>query len=305
MKLVIAGGAGSLGRRVAGHFRDAGADVVVLTRTPRREIAHRQVVWDGRTPGSWAGELRGSVLLNLAGELVDRRPTASNVERLRRSRVEPTRALVAAAAAGSTPVVWLQMSTLAIYGDAGDGVIDERHPVAAGPPQMAGVATAWEAAAEPAKAERVAILRTGIVLDRDTPALDRLTTLTRFGLGGRIGNGAQWISWIHIRDFLRTLDFLVERATMEGVVHVTAPNPIRNRDMMAALRRALHRPWSPPTPEPLVHVGARLMGTDPALALTGRRCIPERLLDAGFEFRHLRFPEALADLLGRSGSTTP
>ncbi len=297
MKLVIAGGAGSLGRRVAARFSAAGAEVVILTRTQRPALRHRQVIWDGRTPGAWARELDGAVLLNLAGALVDRRPTASNIELLKRSRVEPTTALVDAAATGSAPVLWLQMSTLAIYGDAGQELVDEGHAPAAGPPQMAGVATAWETAAARAKADRVAILRTGIVLDRDTPALDRLTKLTRLGLGGRISTGDQWISWIHIEDFLRTLDFVIGHASLEGIVHVTSPNPIRNRDMMAGLRRGLHRPWSPPTPAPLVHLGARLMRTDPALALTGRRCVPTRLRETGFVFTHPIFDGALVDLI--------
>lgn len=297
MKLVLAGGTGSLGRRVADAFCDRGAEVVILTRSPRSGIEHRQVSWDGRTPDDWAAELEGSVLLNLAGELVDRRPTTQNVELLRRSRVEPTRALVAAARAlPSPPAVWLQMSTLAIYGDAGESLIDEHHPPAEGPPQMAGVARAWEQAVEGANAGRLVVLRSAIVLDRDTPAFDRLTTLTRLGLGGRIGTGDQWISWIHIGDFLRAVRFLAEETLLDGVVHVTAPNPVRNRDMMATLRSTLRRPWSPPTPKALVHLGARLMGTDPALALTGRRCVPRRLLDAGFEFDHPILSEALADL---------
>ena len=299
MKLVIAGGTGSLGTRVASHFSAASADVVLLTRTPRVDIPHRQVIWDGRTRGAWVEELDGAVVLNLAGALVDRRPTASNIELLTRSRVEPTSALVDAAASGATPTLWLQMSTLAIYGDAGEEVIDEWHAPASGPRQMAGVAIAWESAAARAKADRVVILRTGIVLDRATPALDRLTKLTRFGLGGRISTGDQWTSWIHIDDFLATLDFLVDRATLEGVVHVTSPNPIRNRDMMAALRKALRRPWSPPTPEPLVHLGALMMRTDPALALTGRRCVPKCLIEAGFEFAHPSFEEALAEIYSR------
>ena len=297
VKLVIAGGSGSLGRRVAAHFSASGAEVVIFTRTPRPALPHRQVIWDGRTPGAWAAELDGAVLLNLAGELVDRRPTTANIELLKRSRVEPTRALVDAAATGSTPALWLQMSTLAVYGDAGQEVIAEGHAPATGPPQMAGVATAWEGAAAHAKADRVAILRTGIVLDRDTPALDRLTKLTRFGLGGRISTGTQWISWIHIEDFLRTLDFVIGHVSLEGVVHVTSPNPVRNCDMMAALRGALHRPWSPPTPAPLVHLGARLLRTDPALALTGRRCVPTRLRETGFVFTHPNFDHALANLL--------
>lgn len=297
MKLVIAGGTGSLGRRVAQHFADEGAEVVVLTRTRRDDVPHRQAVWDGRTVGDWADELDGAVLLNLAGELVDRRPTARNIEVLRRSRVEPTATLAAASEAGAVPAIWLQMSTLAIYGDAGQDIVDESHRPAAGPPQMAGVATAWEAAAEVAKADRLAVLRTGIVLDRGTPAFDRLTTLTRFGLGGRISTGEQWISWLHINDFLRVLAFIIERDHLEGAIHVTAPNPVQNRDMMRELRSALHRPWSPPTPRALVHLGAVLICTDPALALTGRRCVPRRLLDAGFAFESPTFAEALADLM--------
>jgi uncharacterized protein (TIGR01777 family) len=300
VKVVIAGGSGSLGRRAADDFGRRGAEIVILTRSRRPDIGHRQVVWDGRTVGPWAAELEGSVVLNLAGELVDRPPTPANIELLRRSRVEPTRALVdAAARLASPPVLWLQMSTVAIYGDAGETELDDGQPPAACPPQMAGVARAWERAVEGADAERVVVLRTGFVLDTGTPAFERLTTLTRFGLGGRIGTGDQWTSWIHIDDFLRAVRFVAEHPPLAGVVHLTAPNPIRNRDMMAALRSALYRPWSPPTPRPLVHLGARLLRTDPALALTGRRCVPRRLTEAGFEFEHPTFDGAIADLLGR------
>ena len=300
MKLIIAGGTGALGRRVAKEVSGLGHDVVILTRSPRADIDHRQVVWDGTTRGGWASELEGSVVLNLAGELVDRPPTTRNIAMLTRSRVEPTRALVQAASSLATPpALWIQMSTLAIYGDAGEEEIDERHAPAEGPPQMAGVARAWEEAVRGARADRLVILRTGIVLDTDTPAFDRLSRLTRFGLGGRIASGDQWISWIHIDDYLRALRFVIERPALAGIVHVTSPTPIRNRDMMAALRSALRRPWSPPTPVPLVHVGARLMRTDPALALTGRRCVPRRLVEAGFEFEHPDFGAAISALLER------
>lgn len=155
MKLVIAGGTGSLGLRVADHFAGNGADVVILTRRPRPSITHRQISWDGRTVSDWADELDGAVLLNLAGELVDRRPTKRNIDLLRASRVEPTKALVAASAGGRVPAIWLQMSTLAIYGDAGQDIIEESHPAADGPPQMACVASAWEAAAADAKTDRL------------------------------------------------------------------------------------------------------------------------------------------------------
>lgn len=301
MKVVIAGGTGALGRRLADDFARRGDEAVLLTRSPRPHIAHRQVQWDGCTVGQWATELEGAIVVNLAGELVDRRPTAGNVELLRRSRVDPTHALVAAASQlAQPPTLWLQMSTLAIYGDAGQGVVDETHPVADGPPQMAGVAQPWEEAVSEASADRLVVMRTGIVLDNGTPAFDRLTRLTKLGLGGRISTGDQWISWIHADDFLRAVAFLRNRDDLDGVVHLTAPNPIQNRDMMSSLRSALHRPWSPPTPKPLVHLGAMLMRTDPALALTGRRCVPRRLTEAGFDFEHPTFHDALADLTGKT-----
>ena len=298
MKVVIAGGTGSLGQRVADDFAQRGHQVVILTRSVRPDLAHRQVNWDGRSVGTWARELEGAILINLAGALVDRRPTTRNIALLRRSRVEPTRALAQAAdGLAIPPVLWLQMSTLAIYGDAGQGVVEEGTPAPEGPPQMAGVARPWEEAAGGARADRQVVMRTGIVLDTGTPAFERLTHLTKLGLGGRIGRGDQWVSWIHIEDFLATLRFMCEKPSIEGVVHVTSPNPIQNRELMRALRSALRRPWSPPTPRPLVHVGALMMRTDPALALTGRRCVPRRLLDAGFEFEHRSLPGALDDLL--------
>jgi uncharacterized protein (TIGR01777 family) len=217
--------------------------------------------------------------------------------------VEPTRTLAAAAASlPQPPPVWVQMSTLAIYGDAGDAVLDERSPVADGPPQMAGVARAWEAAAREAVADRVAVLRTGIVLARGTPALDRLTHLTRLGLGGRIASGKQWVSWLHERDYLDIVHRVITDDALAGTIHVTSPNPVRNVELMRALRHALRRPPSPPTPAPFVRIGARLMGTDPALALTGRRCVPGVLLEHGYEFEYPDLDRALDELLARESS---
>lgn len=308
MKVVVAGGTGSLGRRLCADLAGRGHEVVVLTRRPGPG-PHRQVAWDGRTPGPWAAELAGSAVVNLAGELVDRRPTPQGVALLTSSRVEPTRALVEASRTLAEPVpVWVQASTLAIYGDAGDTVLDESSPPADGPPQMAGVARAWEAALESAYASRSVVLRTGIVLDAGSPALDRLVGLVRWGLGGRVGPGTQWISWIHLDDWLAIVRAALEPSPslagpLEGVVHATGPQPVRNADLMAALRRVVGRPPAPPTPAPLVRAGAVLLRTDPALALTGRRAVPRRLLDAGFGFDHPSLDEALADLLGRQANS--
>ena len=298
MKIVIAGGSGSLGRRISAHRAARGDEIVVLTRSPKPYSRYRQVVWDGRTVGDWAEELPGATLINLAGAIVDRRPTAANVALLTESRVAPTRALVAAAGhAEVPPALWIQASTLAIYGDGGDSVLDETASPADGPPQMAGVARAWEAAAAEATAERLVVMRTGIVLDRDTPALDRLASLTRWGLGGRIASGRQWISWIHVADFLAVVDAVVADRRLSGLIHVTSPNPVRNAELMAGLRRALHRPPAPPTPTALVRLGGRLLRTDPELALLGRRCVPGRLAESGFVFAYPELNPALIDLL--------
>jgi uncharacterized protein (TIGR01777 family) len=297
MKIVIAGGTGALGQRIAADLQGKNVDVVVLTRSPRRNLPFRQVVWDGRSVGEWSRELESSILVNLAGELVDCRPTKANIGLLRSSRVEPTRALAQASHdCRRPPVLWLQGSTTAIYGDAGDAVIDEDASIPPGPPQMPGVAHPWEEAAKDGIAERQVIFRMSLVLDTDMPVLDRLSRIVKLGLGGRISTGRQWVSWIHVRDMLNALRFVVDNQ-IEGVVNVTSPHPVPNELLMRELRRHLHRPWSPPTPAPLVRLGAWVMGSDPEIALTGRRCVPGRLLEAGFDFEFPNLRAALDDLL--------
>lgn len=288
-----------MGRRLCDRLAEHGHDVIVLSRSAN-SAQHRTVVWDGKSVGTWADELHGAAVVNLAGALVDRRPTPANVRLLTTSRVEPTTALVQASE-GRDVSVWLQASTLAIYGDAGEQVLTEQSPPANGPPQMAGVARAWERAAQPAAAQRQVVLRTSIVLDRDTPAFDRLTSVVRWGLGGRIASGRQWFSWIHIEDWLRLTVELLEGqgpiGSLSGVVHATSPEPVRNAELMRTLRSALRRPAAPPTPRLAVRIGSVVLRTDPALALTGRRAVPERLTTAGFVFQHPNLAAAVDDFL--------
>jgi uncharacterized protein (TIGR01777 family) len=300
VKVVIAGGSGGLGRRLGADLDGRGHDVVVLTRAIRPG-PHRQVLWDGRSPGPWVAELEGAALVNLCGELVDRRPTEANIRLFTSSRVEPTRALVAASAQLTEPVrVWVQASTTAIYGDAGEVELVEGAPVGVGPAQMVGVATAWEASVTGARAERLVRLRTSLVLDRGSPVMSRLVGLTRWGLGGRIGSGRQWVSWIHLEDWLGIVRRLLEGGPeLDGVLHATGPVPVRNAELMSALRRAVGRPAAPPTPAALARLGAFVLRTDPALALTGRRVIPKRLQDSGFAFAYPELVAALADRVAR------
>jgi hypothetical protein len=297
MKVVLAGGSGSLGRRIAADLASRGDEVVVLTRTPRPDRPYRQLPWDGATVGPWVEQLPGAALVNLAGQLVDCRPTAANIALLTSSRVEPTRALAEAAVTAGAPAVWLQMSTLAIYGDRGDEVLDESAPATDGPPQMTGVARAWEEAAAGAPAGRQVVLRAAPVLDPGTPALDRLAGLVRWGLGGRVGSGRQWVSWLHIADLLAIVRRVLDDAGLTGLLHATSPHPVRNAELMATLRSVLRRPPALPTPAPLVRLGSVVLRTDPALALTGRRCLPTRLQQAGHAFSYPQLRPALEDLL--------
>ncbi|GIE76565.1 epimerase [Actinoplanes philippinensis] len=300
MRAVIAGGSGALGQRIARDLIGRGHDVVVLSRSATPVRWGRHVRWDGRTAGSWAAELTDAVLINLCGELVFRRATPANIALLTTSRTEPARALAAACATLDRPLpLLLQMSTLAIYGDAGEPVLDERARPADGPPQMAGVARAWEEAAAGITAQRRVTLRTGIVLDPGTPAFDRMAGFVRWGLGGRMGSGRQWVSWLHADDLCAIVRHCVDDPEMSGIVHATAPFPVRNRDLMTTLRRALHRPFGLPSPAPVVRFGSVFLGADPMLALTGRRCVPRRLLDAGFTFTHADLESAVTDLLDR------
>jgi len=296
VKVVLAGGTGALGRRLADAAAAHGDEVVVLTRAPHPGSAHRQVRWDGVTVGAWDEELADAVLINLAGELVDRRPTPANVALLTRSRVQPTEALKAAAAGATMPPrLWVQLSTLAIYGDAGESVLDESSPIGSEPAQMCCLCVggsrgrgARGAASDPSAAA---------VLDRATPALDRLTAIARWGLGGRISTGQQWVSWLHIDDFLAIVDRVIADPDLIGIVHATSPNPVRNSALMRELRHAVHRPPAPPTPAWLVKLGAVVLRTDPALALTGRRAIPAKLNAVGHQFRYPDLPDALTELL--------
>ncbi|WP_067703614.1 DUF1731 domain-containing protein [Nocardia jejuensis] len=305
---VIAGGTGALGRKIAADLTCRGHRVSILTRRADPALPYTQYEWDGRTVGDWVAALRNpgrTALINLAGKLVDCRPTDRNIAELRSSRVDSTRALVAASESLDRPLdYWLQASTTAIWADAGEIRCTETTPLPVpGLPQMTGVAQPWEEALEGANAERRSILRTSIVLDPDAPALRTLATLTRAGLGGSVGDGTQWFSWIHLDDWLAivraALGLDSEVVLPEGILVAATDFPVRNRELMTALRRRLRRPWSPPTPAAALTIGAIFLRTDPALGLTGRHATSDVLRAAGFRFRYPTLEEALSDLLPR------
>lgn len=290
-RIVLAGGSGYLGRHLSRWLVGRGDDVVVLTRArPHTREGVRFVQWDGQQLGPWVQALDGAdAVVHLAGKRVDCRPTRANVDALISSRVQPVATVgQALAAVRRPPVVWVQMSTMAIYGDAGDTVIDDTVvPSGIGPRQMVGVATAWEVAFHQAAADvqRKVLLRAGIALGgEDDPATSRLTQLARLGLGGPVAGGDQWVSWIALTDLLRILVRAIDVPDMTGMYLATGPNPVTNARLMATYRRLVGRRVGLAAPAPIVKAGAWLMRSDPALAVTGRRGVPRRLLDEGFDF---------------------
>ncbi|OYN90507.1 DUF1731 domain-containing protein [Parenemella sanctibonifatiensis] len=305
IKAIIAGGSGSLGRRLAADLLTRGHAVVILTRQVDPELPFRQAVWDGQTVGPWAAELAdpAACIVNLAGKLVDVRPTKKNIDELRDSRVNATRALVEASQ--QHPVRrWLQSSTTAIWADSGDTPLQEDSPVdATGLPQMTGVADAWERAVNGARTDHLSILRTSIVLAPDAPAYTRLAGLARGGIG-RIGTGKQWFSWIHVEDWLAIARSILGVGPVDlpdGLVVAAAPEPARNADLMKQLRASLRDTGlggriALATPSAITKLGATAMGTDPALALTGRHATSTVLEQAGFQFQHPDLPSALEAL---------
>lgn len=301
-KVVIAGGTGFLGQAFAKHLEVASQPVVVLGRhKPAGEYAGRFVQWDGRTIGDWASELDGALaVVNLTGRTVDCRKTPDRCDEILRSRVDSVNVIgEALRACEGRPPVWVQAATAHIYGDPPDAVCDESAEPGYGLAPF--VAQRWEdalSAACPSDVRSV-VLRTSFVLGTSGGAFPVLRRLARLGLGGKIGIGKQWISWLHIDDMVRILMRAIDEPAMSGVYNVTAPRAATNADFMRSLRRAIGMPIGLPSPGWLVRLGAAtLIDTDPELPLYGRNVVPKRLLDEGYQFEHGDLDTALQALVG-------
>jgi len=299
-RVVLAGGSGFLGQRLAKELLAAGCEVDVLTRSPGANVLGRAVGWDGSTAGDWARVLEGcAAVVNFTGKSVDCRYTPSNRREIVESRVRSVAALGQAASQCTTPPpVWVQAASLAIYGSPGETLCDESAPPGSG--FSVEVCRRWEDAFNSCEvpSTRKVLLRIGFVLGEGGGALEPLARLARFGLGGRAGSGRQYISWLHVADLNRMLMWAIDSEGVAGTYNATGPAPVTNAEFMAALRTAVGRPWSPPVPALLVSVGAWAMRTEPELVLTGRRCIPRKALSQGFNFTYPALEGALGEILG-------
>jgi uncharacterized protein len=311
LKVVIPGGTGQVGVVLARAFHERGDEVVVLSRSPGA-APWREVAWDAKSPGDWAGEVDGSdVVINLAGRSVNCRYNAENRRLIKESRVDSTRAVgEAIARATRPPRVWLQAGTATIYAHRYDAPNDEATGVLGGSePDLPDtwrfsidVATAWERAMDECDLPRTrkVVLRSAMVMSPDRGGVfDTLLRLVRFGLGGRAGDGRQYVSWIHDADFVRAVSWLIEHEDMAGPVNLAAPGPLPYAEYMRALRQAWGIPIGLPATRWMLEIGTRLLGTESELVLKSRRVVPGRLLRAGFRFEFADWPETARDLCRR------
>jgi uncharacterized protein (TIGR01777 family) len=306
VRIVLAGGSGFLGQRLARWFVDRAWDVVVLTRNVRRSgLAVRQAEWDGKTLAGWAAELEGAqAVINLAGRSVDCRYHARNRREILDSRVNPTRILgEAIARCHQPPQVWLNASTGTIYGHSFDKPMDEMGEIRATPEAKDGfsidVAKAWEAAFDSARVPhtRKVTLRMAMVLGLgENSVFPVMRRLVRLGLGGTMAGGKQFVSWIHHRDFCRAIQWLIEHEELSGVVNLAAPNPLPNHEMMDVFREVCGVPIGLPAPLWLLELGAFFLRTETELIIKSRRVIPKRLEEAGFVFQFREMEDAIREI---------
>lgn len=309
-KLILAGGSGFLGAVLANCFAPTGAEIVILTRNPRRRVdSIREVYWDGATLGTWGKELESAqAIVNLAGVSVNCRYHARNRKLLLDSRLDSTRVLgEAIARCVQPPRVWLNSSTATIYkhtlGPAWDESGETGGCVEAKDLFSVHIATEWERIFNEANTPhtRKVALRSAMVLGHArNSVLPNLLRLARLGLGGSLAGGRQFVSWIHEDDFSRAVAWILECEALSGPVNIAAPHPVTNAEFMAAIRQVCRAPFGLPAPRWLLEIGAFIMRTETELVIKSRRVVPGKLLASGFTFQHPHLLLAIESLIRQS-----
>jgi uncharacterized protein len=305
-RVIIAGGSGFCGQLLTDRLAARGCEIVVLTRSVQDvKNPGRGVLWDAKTIGPWTKELDGAAaVINLTGRSVNCRYNETNRRLILDSRVLSTRVIGAAIAqCAAPPPTWLNASTATIYRHSFTREMDETGEIAgdkdAKDEFSVEVAQAWEAALNEARtpATRKIPMRMSMVFaPRNGTVYMILRRLARFGLGGSLAGGRQFVAFTHQDDFCRAVEWLLDHENLTGPFNIASPNPVTNRELMAALRRAVGMPFGLPATRWMLEIGAFFLRTETELMIKSRRVIPGKLLASGFEFQFPRVEQAIANL---------
>jgi uncharacterized protein (TIGR01777 family) len=301
MKVLVTGGRGFVGAFLSRELARHGQEVTILSRRETLpDPAYPAISFltgDPTREGPWMSVVPDhDWIINLAGASVFTRWSAAHKQEIYNSRILTTRNLVAALAQGDRGQLFCSTSAIGYYGPRGDEDLTEESPP--GDDFLARLARDWEAEALKARdlGVRVVVTRFGLVLGPDGGVLGQMAPLFKFFLGGPVGSGAQWFSWIHRLDHARAFLFLKDHPEIHGPVNFTAPQPVRNRELVRALGRVLRRPSFLPAPAFMLRL---LLGEFAEVVLTGQKVLPQKLLAAGFNFAFPTIDEALENLLGK------
>jgi uncharacterized protein len=303
MKVFITGGTGFVGTYLARELAQAGHAITILSRraqTPAPAPAGISfLTGDPNREGPWMAAVpEHDWIINLAGASIFGRWTEARKKEIMESRERTTRNLVTALAAGDRRQLFCSTSAVGYYGPRGEEELTEDSPPEAG--FLGELAKTWEAEALKAQdlGVRVVVTRFGVVLGQNGGALSQMAPLFKKFIGGPIGSGGQWFSWIHQADLARAFRFIQENPQLSGPVNFTAPNPVRNRELARTLGRVLHRPSFMPTPAFMLRL---VLGEFAETLLTGQKVLPKRLIDAGFTFSFPTIEATIENLLGEKG----
>ena len=300
-KIILAGGNGYLGQVLAEYYKHMAKEVIILGRKSKPADGNvRTLVWDGVNKGDWVSQLDGAdLLVNLCGKNVNCRYTEKNKAEIISSRVLPTVLLGSVIEEmANPPKLWINITSATIYRHAEDRPNDEETGEI-GYGFSIDVCRKWEDTflQTHTPSTRKIALRMGIVFGNTDGAFPRLLNLVKFGLGGRQGDGQQYISWIHEQDAAKCTDWLLQHEELSGIINCTSPEPVKNECLMTALRQIYGISFGLPSPVWLLEMGAAMIGTETELILKSRWVLPKRLLDNGYVFQYPKVEYAIKDIL--------
>ena len=310
MKVVIPGGSGHIGKYLLQYFQEKQHDVKVLTRNTKQKDPF--IFWDGQTLGEWQKVIDGSdVVINLAGRLVSCRPNKKNLKEMMDSRINSTRVIgEAISRAKRPPKLWIQMSTATIYAHSFDRANDEASGIIGG--NESNVPYTWHHSVSIAKnwektlfkfktplTRKVAVRLAFMISPMKKGYFDTLLYLARRGMGGPVAGGRQYISWIHVTDFIRAIEFVISNEDINGSVNFSSPHPIPQKEAMSHIRSACGTKVYFSITRWMSEIGALFLKTDTQLVLKSRRVVPKKLLSSGFQFQFPHWPEAIKDIIGK------